>query len=82
MAKVEIPIEIARRFTDGTVIHDVAAKDLQELLNQLDNDFPGIKDALSTGLAVAIDSSILQDWFLEEIDTTSKIRFIPAIEGG
>ena len=82
MAKVEIPIEIARKFTGGTVSHDVAAKDLQELLNQLDKDFPGIKDALSTGLAVAIDSSILQDWFLEEIDTTSKIRFIPAIEGG
>ena len=82
MAKVEIPIEIARKFADGATNHDVNAEDLQDLLNQMDKDFPGIKDALSKGLAVAIDSSILQDWFLEEIEEASKVRFIPAIEGG
>ena len=79
MAKVEIPIEIARRFTGGVTSHIVKAGDLQDILIGLEKDFPGIKNALSTGLAVAIDSSILQDWFLEEVDDQSKIRFIPAI---
>ena len=82
MAKVEIPIEVARKFTKGLTTHEVDASDLQDILISLDNDFPGIKEALNTGLAVAIDSSILQDWFLEEVEQSSKVRFIPAIEGG
>ena len=82
MAKVEIPIEVARKFTKGVTTHEVEASDLQDILISLDNDFPGVKEALNTGLAVAIDSSILQDWFLEEVEQNSKVRFIPAIEGG
>ena len=82
MAKVEIPIEVARKFTEGVTTHEVDASDLQDILISLDNDFPGIKEALNTGLAVAIDSSILQDWVLEEVEQNSKVRFIPAIEGG
>ena len=82
MAKVEIPIEVARKFTKGVTSHEVDARDLQEIVISLDKDFPGIKEALNTGLAVAIDSSILQDWFLEEVEQNSKVRFIPAIEGG
>ena len=82
MAKVEIPIEVARKFAKGVTTHEVDASDLQDILISLDNDFPGIKEALNTGLAVAIDSSILQDWFLEEVEQNSKVRFIPAIEGG
>ena len=82
MAKVEIPIEVARKFTKGVTTHEVEASDLQDIVISLDNDFPGIKEALNTGLAVAIDSSILQDWFLEEVEQNSKVRFIPAIEGG
>ena len=82
MAKVEIPIEVARKFTNGVTSHEVDASDLQDIIISLDKDFPGIKEALNTGLAVAIDSSILQDWFLEEVEQSSKVRFIPAIEGG
>ena len=82
MAKVEIPIEVARKFTKGVTTHEVDASDLQDILISLDNDFPGIKEALNAGLAVAIDPSILQDWFLEEVEQNSKVRFIPAIEGG
>lgn len=82
MAKVEIPIEVARKFTKGVTSHEVDASDLQEIVISLDKDFPGIKEALNTGLAVAIDSSILQDWFLEEVEQNTKVRFIPAIEGG
>ena len=82
MAKVEIPIEVARKFTKGVTSHEVNASDLQDIITSLDKAFPGIKEALNTGLAVAIDSSILQDWFLEEVEQNSKVRFIPAIEGG
>ena len=82
MAKIEIPIEVARKFTKGVTSHVIDAGDLQDVIISLDGKFPGIKEALNTGLAVAIDSSILQDWFLEEVDENSIVRFIPAIEGG
>ena len=82
MARVEIPIEIARRFSNGATSHNVQASDLQDVLNELEKQFPGMRDALNSGLAVAIDSSILQDWFLEEVNENSEIRFIPAIDGG
>ena len=82
MAEVEIPIEVARKFTNGVTTHMVNAEDLQDIVIRLNQKFPGIKEALNNGLAVAIDSSILQDWYLEEVDEGSKIRFIPAIEGG
>ena len=65
MAKVEIPIEVARKFTKGVTTHEVDASDLQDIVVSLDKDFPGIKEALNSGLAVSIDSSILQDCFLE-----------------
>ena len=82
MARVEIPIEIARRFSNGETSHNVQASDLQDVLNELEKQFPGMRDALNSGLAVAIDSSMLQDWFLEEVNENSEIRFIPAIDGG
>ena len=32
--------------------------------------------------AVAIDTEIYQDWFVEPIGPDSEVRFLPAIEGG
>ena len=73
MAKVEIPIEVARKFTKGVTTHEVDASDLQDILISLDNDFPGGKRSTQYRTSkVAIDSSILQDWFLEEVEQTAK----------
>ena len=82
MASVFLPLEVAREFASGVVEHDVAAGDLRQLLRELDATFPGISERLKTGLAVAINGEILQDWFLEDIPTGAEVRFLPAIEGG
>lgn len=82
MAKVVLPLEVARTFAAGVAEHEFAVKDVRELMRTLDERFPGIAARLERGTAVAIDSEIYQDWFLEPIGPHSEVRFLPAIEGG
>jgi hypothetical protein len=48
----------------------------------LDEKFPGLKSILGEGMAVAIDGTIFQDFFLEEVGPDAEVCFLPAIEGG
>jgi molybdopterin converting factor small subunit len=82
VAKVVLPLEVARAFADGVTDHDVEARDVRALVNALEARFPGIAERLSRGTAVAVDGEIYQDWFLEEVRPDSDVRFLPAIEGG
>ncbi|MGR8920416.1 MAG: MoaD/ThiS family protein [Gammaproteobacteria bacterium] len=82
MAKVVLPLEVARAFANGVTEHEVEAGDVRALVSALDQRFPGIGDRLRTGLAVAIDGEIFQDWFLQHVAANSEVYFLPAIEGG
>lgn len=82
MAKVVLPIEVARTFADGVREHQVDAGDIRQVVKALDATFPGIGDQLRTGLAVAIDGEIFQDWFVQKVQPGSEVYFLPAIEGG
>lgn len=82
MARVVLPLEVARACTAGVTEHNVEARDLRELVKALEQKFPGIRARLETGLAVAIDGEIFQDWFLQSVAAGSEVYFIPAIEGG
>ncbi len=82
MAKVVLPLEVARAFAAGETEHQIDAGDLRALLKALEQLFPGIAARLQTGLAVAIDGEIFQDWFLQTINPNSEVYFLPAIEGG
>ncbi|MCB1749531.1 MAG: MoaD/ThiS family protein [Gammaproteobacteria bacterium] len=82
MAKVVLPLEVARTFAAGETEHEFAARDVRELMRQLEQRIPGIRARLERGIAVAIDTEIYQDWFVEPIGPDSEVRFLPAIEGG
>ncbi len=82
MARVVLPLEVARTFAAGVTEHVVDARDVRALVRELERSFPGIGARLATGLAVAIDGEIFQDWFLQEIGADSEVYFLPAIEGG
>ena len=82
MATVVLNREIARRFTGGNVQLDVPAETIRGVLNTLDERYPGLKAALRTEMAVAIDGQIYQDALHEKIAPTSEVCFMPAIEGG
>tara|TARA_A100001037_G_scaffold273397_1_gene270288 strand:- start:281 stop:529 length:249 start_codon:yes stop_codon:yes gene_type:complete len=82
MAKVVIPIDVAKVFSNGEAEHFVRGDNLRTLLKNLDSSHPGMKGRLESGFAVAIDGQIYQDWFIEEINPDSEVHFIPAVEGG
>jgi hypothetical protein len=82
VAKVVLPIEVARTFAAGVTTHQVRGSDIRRLLKSLDETFPGIAAHLGCGFAVAIDGEIFQDWFLQDVEATAEVYFLPAIEGG
>ena len=82
MAKVVLPLEVTKAFTFGECEHQVQGDNLRALLKNLDSLYPGVKERLENGFAVAIDGQIFQDWFLQEVNPDSEIHFIPALEGG
>ena len=82
MAKVTLPIEVARSHCHGERDHDVSGSDIREIVKKLELQFPGLRERLNQGLAVAIDGEIFQDWLLQEVETNSEVYFLPAIEGG
>ena len=82
MVTVYLPIQIANLYTNGAHKLEASGKKIDQIMNALDKQYPGIKKALSDSFAIALDSQIIHDWFDEELGKTSTIRFIQAIEGG
>ena len=82
MAKVVLPLEVTKAFALSKYEHQVQGDNLRALLKNLDSLYPGVKERLESGFAVAIDGQIFQDWFLQEVNPDSEIQFIPALEGG
>ena len=81
MARVFFPASL-RSFTGELAELSIPAGNLRELIATLDSRFPGIGDAIRSGLAVAIDGASIQDGFLEELGPESEIHFVPPISGG
>jgi hypothetical protein len=82
MARVNLPVEVARSYCHGERNHDIAASDIRAIVKMLELQFPGIGERLNRGLAVAIDGEIFQEWLLQEVEVNSEVYFLPAIEGG
>ena len=60
----------------------INAKNIRDLIQHLDNQYPGLKTKLESGHAVAIDGEIFTDPWLETLKENSEVCFLPAIEGG
>jgi len=82
MATVILSTDLAREFTRGETEFDVEGSTIRALVKALDARFPGMADALSQGMAVAIDGQIHHEFFLEPVGPNSEVCFLPAIEGG
>ena len=64
------------------------ARNVREVINELDRMFPGIKDRLveddqlRPSVVVAVDGETSRLGLLQKIDGDSEIHFIPSISGG
>ena len=87
MPEVWIPPGM-QRLTGGREQVRVAGATIRQVVNNLEREFPGIRDelchgdAISPGLAVIIDGETANLGMLERVKEDSEIHFIPAIAGG
>ena len=87
MATVFIPTMLLP-VTGGVKQVQVEASSVRQVINRLEEQFPGIKDRLMEGsqvqpnLAVSIDGEIARMGLLERVQESSEVHFVPAISGG
>ena len=87
MVTVYVPTML-QSMTGGVKQVQVEAANVRQVINQLEEQFPGIKDWLMEGnqvrpnLSVAIDGEIARMGLLERVRENSEVHFVPAISGG
>ena len=87
MPRVFIPPSL-RRHTGGVDQLEVAGVTVREVIDALDQQFPGIKarlcegDQLQPGLSVAVDSAISDLGLLTRVEPASEVHFLQAVGGG
>ena len=87
MATVFIPTML-QPMTGGVKQVDLEARNVRQLIDKLDQLYPGIKEKLveenriRPNLAVSIDSEMARMGLLEKLGEDSEVHFVPAIGGG
>lgn len=89
MPEVWIPTTM-QSLTGGQHRVRVEGRTVRQVINNLDKDFPGVKeilydeeeDDLQTGIAVIVDGEASQIGLLERVQEDSEVHFLPAIGGG
>ena len=87
MATVFIP-SLMQKLTDGEATVTVEGQSVREIINNLDEMYPGIKERLvdkikiKTGITVAVDGEISPIGILAKVGSDSEIHFLPAVGGG
>ena len=87
MPTVFIPTML-QSLTGGVKRVDIEAATVRQVIDRLDELYPGIKDRLVEGdrirpnLSVAIDGEVARIGLLEKVSDSGEVHFIPAIGGG
>ena len=87
MATVYIPTMLLP-VTGGVKQTQVEARSVRQVINALEEQFPGIRERLMEdnqvrpNLAVSIDGEIARMGLLERVSENSEVHFVPAISGG
>jgi sulfur-carrier protein len=87
MASVFIPTQL-RDLTGGQETFEAVGSTVRELVNQLEGQFPGIRDRICTGsdlspaLQVSIDGTFSRGGLDARVQSGSEVHFLPIFGGG
>ena len=87
MATVFVPTML-QAMTQGVKQVEIPAANVRQVIDRLEELYPGIKARLVEGrqirpnLAVAIDGEVARMGLLEQVGEASEVHFVPAIAGG
>lgn len=74
--------------TNGLDIVQCEGRNVRQLIVNLEQAYPGLKDALMDGdklkpaIAVAVDGQITQLGLLQPLTENNEVFFLPAVSGG
>lgn len=74
--------------TGGIKQMEVEASNIRQVIDRLEEAFPGMKERLldqgqiRSNLAVAIDGEVARLGVMERVGPSSEVHFVPAIGGG
>ena len=87
MAKIFIPTML-QSLTAGVKQVDLDARNVRQIIERLEELYPGMKDRLvedgeiRPNLAIVIDGDVAIMGMLEKVEENSEVHFVPAIGGG
>jgi hypothetical protein len=77
-----------RTFTSGQAVVQAEGHNVRHLVNELDQLYPGLKDAMMFGdrlkphILVAIDGQVTPLGALQPLDGIREVTFLPSMSGG
>ena len=87
MATVFIP-SLMRKLTDGRDTVEVAGSTLRQVIDNLDTEYPGIKELIvengrvRPGLQLAVDGVLSATGLMGKVPEGSEVHILPALGGG
>ena len=87
MAYVFLPY-VLRKYAGGVETVEIPADTLGELINKLEEEYPGTKrhlivdDALKPGLAAIVGHTATRRGLLQKLEPNVEVHFIKAVSGG
>ena len=87
MATVVVPA-LLRKLTDGRDRVSAAGRNVGQIIDDLERQFPGFRDnllqegELKPSIAVSIDGEMGTGGLLDRVKDASEVFFLPAIGGG
>ena len=77
-----------QKMTNGAQKVDMEVRNVRQVIERLEEIYPGIKDRLledgdiAPNIAVAIDGDVAIMGLLQRVGENSEVHFVPAIGGG
>lgn len=87
MATVFIP-SLMQNMTGGKNTVEVPGSTVRQIIDNLEKEFPGMKERLvdnnrvKPNISVAVDGEVTNLGMLEKVGENSEVHFLPAIGGG
>jgi len=81
MVKVSLS-GVMKKATGGCEEVEIEAKDIRQLLANLEAEYPALTPHIEQGIAVSINGQIFRDSLFKELPEDAEIFLIPRLSGG
>lgn len=87
MALIFVP-SLMQSLTDGKQRVEIGGANIRQIIDNLEQEFPGFKDRVvedgrvKPNISIAVDGEITPLGLIQKVSPDSEIHFLPAISGG